>query len=567
MLKNMKIGKRLIAAFVIVALIVSTSGVFGVFLFIKTESDYDHALENYGFASGKIGMLSSEINRNRAYVRDIAFLTDREKMDIAYKKIQEGVARIDVLMAEVHDTNTSDAAKELFATIEKNKADYRVVRDQVIEYGFANEQAKAYELWSTQASPMVSKVCDDIKILYQMNFDAGKKVSDDLAVFGRNMLIAMVLCIIAGYTIAVVFATFISRGIARPLVEIEQGAKKMAVGDYDVQIDYHSQDEVGSLASSMRSMMTTTKAIIVDTSRALNEVANGNFDIEPQSEFLGVFKGVETAITQIISGLSNTMSQIKEAADSVSTGSEQVSAGAQALAQGATEQASAVQELSASINEISEHIRGNASNAQEASNLVVKVSGNIQDSNVQMTEMMSAMNQISDSSSQISKIIKTIEDIAFQTNILALNAAVEAARAGVAGKGFAVVADEVRSLATKSSEAAKQTNVLIDGSVARVENGVKIATETARSLAEVVEGAQEVTTLITKISQVSSDQANSICQINRGVEQISSVVQTNSATSEQSAAASETLNGQANRMRRMMARFKLKQTAAKFIFK
>lgn len=558
MLRNMRIGKRLIAAFVIVAFIVSAAGIFGVYLFIKTESDYSHALDNYGFASGKIGMLSSEINRNRAYVRDIAFLTDKEKMDIAYQKIQDGVGRIDILMEEVRATNISDDSKELFKAIEKEKAEYRIVRDQVIAYGFANEQEKAYELWSTQASPMVSRVCDDIKILYQMNLDAGTAVSQDLKDFGQVMLVFMIGFIAAGYAVAIIFAVFISRGISKPLVEIEQSAKKMAVGDYDVEIGYHSQDEVGSLAESMRQMTKTTKTIIEDTSRALNQIAGGNFDLTPEANFIGVYKGIETAITAIIKDLSHTMSQIKITADQVSGGSEQVSAGAQALAQGATEQASSVEELSASLNEISEQIKDNAHSAEAASSVVAQVSNHIQTSNHQMGEMMKAMAEISDSSSQISKIIKAIEDIAFQTNILALNAAVEAARAGASGKGFAVVADEVRNLATKSSEAAKQTNVLIEGSVVCVENGVKIADETAKSLFEVVEGAREVTSLITKISDASAAQANSIAQINSGVELISCVVQSNSATSEESAAASETLKEQANGMRTMISRFKLK---------
>lgn len=558
MLKNMRIGKRLIAAFVIVAFIVSAAGIFGVALFVKTERDYSHALDNYGFASGKIGMLSSEINRNRAYVRDIAFLTDREKMDIAYEKIQDGIGRIDILMEEVRATNISDESKKLFEAIEQEKADYRVVRDQVIAYGFANEQEKAYELWSTKASPMVSRVCDDIKVLYQMNVDAGTAVSENLESFGQVMLFVMIAFIVAGYVAAIIFAVIISRGISRPLVEIEQGAKKMAVGDYSVEIGYHSQDEVGSLAESMRQMTRTTKIIIEDTSRALNQIAGGNFNLIPEADFIGVYKGIETAITAIINDLSHTMTQIKQTADHVSGGSSQVALGAQALAQGATEQASSVEELSASINEISEQIKENAHSAETASGVVAQVSEHIQTSNIQMGEMMKAMTEISDSSSQISKIIKTIEDIAFQTNILALNAAVEAARAGAAGKGFAVVADEVRNLATKSSEAAKQTNVLIEGSVLCVENGVKIADETASSLHEVVEGAKEVTSFITKISDASAAQASSIAQINLGVEQIAAVVQSNSATSEESAAASETLNEEATRMRTMISRFSLK---------
>lgn len=368
-------------------------------------------------------------------------------------------------------------------------------------------------------------------------------------------LILVAVAILVGILISVKLAT----SIAKPIIQVESAAAEMAKGNFEVKITHHSRDEVGRLAESMRQMISTTNAVIMDTSRGLGEIANGNFNIAPRVEYLGVFEDIKTAIIKIIADLSDTMSQIKMATDQVASGSDQVSSGAQALAQGTTEQASSVQELSASINEVSLQIQNNAHNAANASKLALNASDGLTVSNQQMAEMIGAMSEISTSSDQIGKIIKTIEDIAFQTNILALNAAVEAARAGVAGKGFAVVADEVRNLATKSSEAAKQTGALIEGSVKSVEHGVRIAGETAKSLAEVVTGAQEMAALITKISEASAEQANSISQINVGVEQISAVVQTNSATSEQSAAASEELNGQANMMQSLVGRFQLWQ--------
>lgn len=379
--------------------------------------------------------------------------------------------------------------------------------------------------------------------------------------FMNNTNMSIRLCVIA-IIVFLILASFllaaVARSISRPVIEVEQAAIEMAKGNYDINLTYESFDETGSLADSMRQMIATTKSIILDTSRGLTEIADGNFDVSPQVKYIGVFGGIENALAKIITDLSRTMSLIKVSSEQVSSGSKQVSSGAQALAQGAAEQASTVQELSASINEVTVQIKENALNAASASSTVSSVGETIRTSNEQMSEMMGAMSDISASSSQISKIIKTIEDIAFQTNILALNAAVEAARAGAAGKGFAVVADEVRNLATKSSEAAKQTNVLIEGSVKSVGNGVKIANETAKSLSEVVSGAQQITDLITKISQASAEQSNSISQINLGIDQIASVVQTNSATSEESAAASEELNGQSNIMKDMVSVFRLK---------
>lgn len=367
-----------------------------------------------------------------------------------------------------------------------------------------------------------------------------------------SVTIIFIFLILAGIVLVA-----LANSISRPISTVERASREMAKGDFNVTIDYTSRDEIGTLAESMRQMMSSTKEIIEDTARGLHEVANGNFDIKPQVPYIGVFKGIETSMFKIITDLSDTMSQIKISAEQVSSGSEQVSSGAQALAQGATEQASSVQELAATISEVSEQIRKNAENSTAVNALATSAGEKLNSSSQQMEHMMNAMSEISSSSAQIGKIIKTIEDIAFQTNILALNAAVEAARAGAAGKGFAVVADEVRNLATKSSEAAKQTNALIEGSLKSVQNGVKIANETAQSLTEVVSGSLEMASVITQIAQATAEQANSITQINLGVEQISSVVQTNSATSEQSAAASDELNAQAGKMKQLVSRFRV----------
>lgn len=375
-----------------------------------------------------------------------------------------------------------------------------------------------------------------------------------------GILISVIITIISLIVACIVILT-LAGSISRPIISVAHAANEIANGNFDVEIDHRSSDEIGSLAESMRRMVTSTKAIIEDTARGLHEISTGNFDICPQAEYIGIFRDIEAPMHNIIVDLSETMTKIKQSAEQVSSGSDQVAGGAQALAQGATEQASSVQELSASINEVSEQIKRNAANASEVNSLAESSSIKLNSSSQQMDMMMGAMAEISDSSSEIGKIIKTIEDIAFQTNILALNAAVEAARAGAAGKGFAVVADEVRNLATKSSEAAKQTNVLIEGSLKSVENGVKIAGETAKSLSEVVSGSLAMGEMIVKISQASVEQANSISQINIGVEQISSVVQTNSATSEQSAAASEELNGQAGLMRELVGKFRVHSAA------
>ncbi len=254
------------------------------------------------------------------------------------------------------------------------------------------------------------------------------------------------------------------------------------------------------------------------------------------------------------------LGEINRASDALSTGANQVAGGAQSLAQGATQQASSVQELSASVADISSQVKQNAASSDKASKMSNVASQAIDSSNQQMQQLLHSMGDIDAKSKEISKIIKTIEDIAFQTNILALNAAVEAARAGAAGKGFAVVADEVRSLAGKSADAAKSTTALIEASIAAINEGVRLAQLTAEDLMGAVESANETTKVLGEISAATNEQAQSIAQVTVGLDQISSVVQLNSATSEQSAAASQELSGQAMALKQLIMKFKNQQT-------
>lgn len=360
--------------------------------------------------------------------------------------------------------------------------------------------------------------------------------------------------------IGVFFSVVIIRGIKLPLFEIENAAVKMAQGDLDIDISYTSKDELGILSDQVRELIRKLQVIIDDENQFLAQMASGDFTVDSvcEKEYTGGFYPLLVSFRAIAEKLNHTILQINESSAQVASGSDQVSSGAQALSQGATEQASSVQELAATITEISEKVKQNAEHARNANDMANAVGSEMHTSNQKMQEMIQAMNDISNCSDEIGKIIKTIEDIAFQTNILALNAAVEAARAGSAGKGFAVVADEVRNLASKSAEASKNTAALIENSLRAVENGTLIADETAKSLLEAVNGVEQVTGIINQISEASNNQAEAIAQVTMGIDQISSVVQTNSATAEESAAASEELSSQSQIMKELVGRFRLK---------
>jgi len=370
--------------------------------------------------------------------------------------------------------------------------------------------------------------------------------------------------IIIFFTIAlfIIFAALVltARSIVAPLKRLTALTDELASGNLDVDIDIVSDDEVGHLAASMKTL--TSRLVnyidyIAEISSTLDDFSNGNLNTDLKHDYDGEFASIKKSLLNTSSVFKATLGEIAQISSQVASGSEQVANGAQLLAQGTTEQASSIEELSATINDISSHVNKNAENSADASRYVQTVGKAASSSNDKMNQMIKAITEIDTKSSEIGKIIKTIEDIAFQTNILALNAAVEAARAGSAGKGFAVVADEVRNLANKSSEAAKNTTILIEDSILAVQNGTSIAAETSKVLNEVLEGVTKTVNLIDEISSASNNQAQSLTQTLLGLENISAVVHTNSATAEESSAASEELSSQSVILHELTSRFNI----------
>ncbi|MEI8217001.1 MAG: methyl-accepting chemotaxis protein [Eubacteriales bacterium] len=346
-----------------------------------------------------------------------------------------------------------------------------------------------------------------------------------------------------------------------PVKEALSVLTEMSKGNLSISMNGDYKGDYAQIKVTLNDTISTILSYVSEISQVLTAMADGDLQQAITADYRGDFIDIKNSLNNIIGSLNDVLGDINDASDQVASGSKQVSDGSQALSQGSTEQASSIEELTASIVEIATQTKQNAMNANQANELATTAKDNAASGNEQMKEMLNSMKEINASSANISKIIKVIDEIAFQTNILALNAAVEAARAGQHGKGFAVVAEEVRNLAARSANAAKETTDLIEGSITKVQVGTKIANDTAVALVEIVNDVEKAAKLVGQIAEASNEQATGIAEVNKGIEQVSQVIQNNSATAEESAAASEELSGQAELLKEMVSRFRLKKSS------
>lgn len=415
---------------------------------------------------------------------------------------------------------------------------------------------------SSYAYSGVERVCSYRPVTDGNGWSVGAvaPISEMTSSIGGTVLMMTVFILLCAVLCEIVTMKVVVK-ITKPITDCAGRLTQLSEGDLHTPVPTtDATDETGILLTQLRVTMEHLQNVVRDIDSYLGAIAQGNLSMKDPPVYPGDFASVSKSISTILASLNHVMQEIEQSSSEVTGGSEQIAAGAQALSQGATEQASSVQELAATIQEISKQVADNTRHAGRAEDKATETAQELEQGKAHMQDMVHAMQQISDASNKINEIIKSIQTIAFQTNILALNAAVEAARAGEAGKGFAVVADEVRNLANKSQEAAQNTTQIIGHSVEMITAGMKIADETAASMDRIVEASEVSNRMVHKISQASKQQDTAIQQVTNGMDQISSVVQTNSATSEESAAASEELSGQAEMLKKLVSFFKLRQT-------
>ncbi len=574
---DMKVKQRLLAGFMLasfVSLILAGVGFYSMLHSMQTENVLEaraEAMPDIANAITDISMIQSQAvqaalsksdamqtqhdyGSNSATSQNSAFEAAKQSVQKYDKSFKSNVAKVRSSANSDEWRKRIDGAKSSYESF--FLPDIQGALDAA-ESGNGTTADTTLQQTGSMGQAIITNFTDFMKVKIQ---DARDAYAADVANEIRFFILMIVLAAV-GIAGSIFLGIRMANDISKPLKDLEGCAGEMTKGNLKVRSSYQSKDEIGVLAASLNAFFAMLQEQIDNVSNALTDMAKGKYDNEPMPQLKGDLKPISDAVNQVLANMNQIFGGISSAAGQVDGGSSQVSSGAQALAQGASEQAGAVEELSASIADVSSEVKQNSESIAEIVESMNAAAEEADTGNSRMKDMLEAMNGISSSSQEIGKIIKVIDNIAFQTNILALNASVEAARAGEAGKGFAVVAEEVRNLAGKSAEAAKQTSQLIGNSANKVKEGFTLAESTAESLTGIAEKVKAMDSAVRRIKVASDSQTKSIVKITAGVDQVSKVVQTNSSTAEQSAAASEELSAQAERLRKEISFISLRAEA------
>lgn len=557
--KNLSISKKLkkvlIVAIIIISTITVATGVGLMYLkgqlesFVETEYASEISIQE---TATSILTLARDIRD--AYIR----AENGENISSYDQNVKKYVNEITTELEYVYNINKDPEIARELENFGNNISKWINIGNEILTAINNKDMAKANKLILNDCPEVLDVIIEQVSLIGDR---ISTNVQDDIQGTTRYIGIVMIIIIviiIIGLILITKVVQAIIESISNPVEEIKAAALEMAKGNYDLEIEYTSEDEIGVLADCMREMILFTKDNISNITEVLNKFAEGNFDVEIEDNYIGEFIEIKESLEKIIDSINNTFYDIKIVTEQVKDGSEQVASTAQIISEGAINQAGIIQELMAAIGQINEKVKVSTEQANSTNVLTRELGNQIELNNEKMNEMVTAMNKIEESSINIKSIINTIYSISEQTNLLALNAAIEAARAGESGKGFAVVADEIRKLAEESSVAVKNTEILIEDSINNVNDGKNVADEASEALSAVVGKAKEAVELIGTIAELTEQGAMAISEVYNGIDQIAEVVESNTAISEESAAASEELSSQSESLQNMIDKFKLR---------
>lgn len=554
-LENMHLKERIDYGYRKVITMMLISGLLSVVIIGVLFANMMHYVENVNVADQAVKICRINVNAAARNIREMALNEDTSSYDNYEQTVKRLLSEVDSELQILKKTEVlSDENYEEYATA---LSDWGKIGYSIIEEIKNGNDENATDAILNNCTPALNKVVEIAIKLDELTDEASSETVRNMVVCTVAGFVVIIVCLVFSFTLTRKTSKRVLETILEPLHAIEDVAMELTEGNLHSTLEYHSDDEIGKLAHSMRKSIRILGTYVDDIDRSMKLFSEGNFDVHPEVEWRGDFVGILNSFMAFQASMAGTIKGIQNVSNEVSGAAEQVASSSNDLADGATNQAAVVEELTATVTGVSEQVEKNSQSAKEISVKVDELGNAISESNGKMHEMVDSMHEISEASKEIDKIITTINEIASQTNLLALNASIEAARAGEAGKGFAVVANQVNVLADQSAQAAKESATLIETSVKAVEKGMVIAGQTAAQLEEVAENSKVITTEVTNIAETLETQTTEIKQINEGIEQINDVVQTNSATSEECAAASQEMSSEAESLREMIRKFKV----------
>ena len=529
-LENLHLKERINYGYRKVIIMMLVSGLFSIVVIGMLFANTMHYVQNVTVADRAVKICRINVNSSARNIREMALNNDTSSYDGYEQTVERLLAEVDTQLKNLKNSGViPDADCEEYASA---LTDWGNIGYSIMKEIKSGDKDKAVDSILNDCTPALNKAVKIATRLDEMTDEVSSQAVIITVISAVAGIVCIIICLVLAWKLAIKTGKKVLESILVPLREVEAVAQELTDGNLHSTLDYHSDDEIGILAHNMRKSIRILGSYVDDIGRSMKMFAEGNFDVQPEVEWKGDFVGILNSFMLFEESMAETIKGIQHVSDEVSGAADQVASSSNDLADGATNQAAVVDEL------------GNA----------------ILESNGKMRDMVDSMNEINGASKEIDKIIATINEIASQTNLLALNASIEAARAGEAGKGFAVVANQVNVLADQSAQAAKESATLIETSVKAVEKGMVIAGQTASQLQEVAENSQIITKEVTNIAETLETQTTEIQQINEGIEQINDVVQTNSATSEECAAASQEMSSEAESLQGMIQKFKIPET-------